>query len=241
MSQETPPQAIPQQENGLLNIAFNILIPVLILNKVGKITGPLPALGLALAFPISYGIYDLIKRKKVNAFSILGLLNVLLTGGLAVLGLTGFWFSVKEAAFPALIGLFVFGSAFTKKPFIQSLFLNPSLMKTDVLQEKLAANNTTIQFHEHMKKATLWLSVSFALSAVLNFVLAQRIFTNIDPSLSAEAQSLALNDQIADMTLWSAAVIMVPSIIFLMAIFWYILKGVKTYAGMTTEELIREG
>lgn len=239
MNEVAAPPA-PKQENALLNIAFNILIPVLILNKLGKHIGPLPALGLALIFPVGYGIYDLIERKKINAFSILGLLNVLLTGGLAVIGLKGFWFAVKEAAFPALIGFFVLGSAFTKKPFIQSLFLNPSLMKTEVLQERLEANNKVQAFHDHMKKATIWLSLSFALSAALNFILARRIFINIDETLSAEQQSLVLNDQIADMTSWSFLVIMVPSVIFLMAIFWYMMKGVKNLSGMNTEDLMRE-
>ncbi|WP_374030368.1 VC0807 family protein [Bdellovibrio bacteriovorus] len=108
-------QEAPPKENGLLNIVFNIVLPVLILNKLSKFIGPFWALVLALAFPLGYGAYDLIKRKKFNAFSALGLLNVLLTGGLALLGLHGFWFAVKEAAFPALVGLFVLGSAFTKK------------------------------------------------------------------------------------------------------------------------------
>ena len=229
-----------KQENGFLNLIFNILLPVLILNKVSKFIGPFPALLLALAFPLGYGAYDLIQRKKVNAFSVLGLLNVLFTGGLALMGLNGFWFAVKEAAFPCLVGLFVLGSAFTKRPFIETLFLNPALMKVDLLEERLKEKDKKAEFHAHMKKATLLLSLSFAFSAVLNFVLAKRIFINIDPTLTPEAQSIILNEQIAQMTTWSMAVIMVPSIIFLIAIFLYLLKGIKNYAGLSTEELLKE-
>jgi uncharacterized protein YqhQ len=170
----------------------------------------------------------------------LGLTNVLFTGGLALMGLNGFWFAIKEAAFPSLVGLFVFGSAFSKKPFIKTLFLNPALMKVDLLEERLEQNNKKAEFNEHMKMATLWLSLSFVFSAVCNFVLAKRIFTNIDPTLAPEAQSIILNEQIAKMTTWSMAVIMVPSIIFLLGIFWYILKGVKNYSGLSTEELLKE-
>ncbi|MEK2645664.1 VC0807 family protein [Bdellovibrio sp. BCCA] len=230
----------PQQENGLLNLIFNIVLPVLILNKLSKFIGPLAALLLALAFPLGYGAYDLVKRKKANAFSALGLLNVLLTGGLALLGLHGFWFAVKEAAFPTLVGLFVFGSAFTKRPFIETLFLNPSVMKVDLLEQRLAEHGKQAEFHEHMRKATLWLSLSFVFSAVCNFVLARRIFINIDTTLSPEAQSLVLNDQIATMTTWSMAIIMVPSILFLLGIFWYLMRGIKQYAGLSTEELLKE-
>ncbi len=233
-------QEAPQKENGLLNIVFNIVLPVLILNKLSKFIGPFWALVLALAFPLGYGAYDLIKRKKFNAFSALGLLNVLLTGGLALLGLHGFWFAVKEAAFPALVGLFVLGSAFTKKPFIETLFLNPALMKVDLLEERLKEKGKQKEFHDHMKSATVWLSLSFAFSAICNFVLARKIFINIDSTLSADAQSTVLNEQIAQMTTWSMAIIMVPSMIFLLGIFWYLMRGIKQHSGLSTEELLKE-
>lgn len=233
-------QEAPPKENGLLNIVFNIVLPVLILNKLSKFIGPFWALVLALAFPLGYGAYDLIKRKKFNAFSALGLLNVLLTGGLALLGLHGFWFAVKEAAFPALVGLFVLGSAFTKKPFIETLFLNPALMKVDLLEERLKEKGKQKEFHDHMKSATVWLSLSFAFSAICNFVLARKIFINIDSTLSADAQSTVLNEQIAQMTTWSMAIIMVPSMIFLLGIFWYLMRGIKQHSGLSTEELLKE-
>ncbi|MBO9668161.1 MAG: hypothetical protein J7501_15270 [Bdellovibrio sp.] len=231
--------AQPKQENPWLNLIFNIVLPVFILNKLTKFVGPLNALILALAFPLCYGLYDLAKRKKVNAFSALGLLNVLLTGGLAVIGIHGFWFAVKEAAFPTLVGCFVLGSAFTKKPFIETLFLNPSVMKVDLLEEKLKEHGKQTHFHEHMRKSTMWLSLSFVFSAVCNFVLARHIFLDIDSSLTAEAQSVILNDQIAKMTTWSMAIIMVPSMIFLMGIFWYLMKGVKEFSGLSTDELMK--
>lgn len=231
---------VPPKENGFLNVIFNILLPVLILNKLSKFIGPVAALVLALAFPLGYGAYDLIKRKKMNAFSILGLLNVLLTGGLAVLGLSGFWFAVKEAAFPALVGCFVLGSAFTKKPFIETLFLNPSVMKVDVLEQKLAENGKQSEFHGHMRKATYWLSLSFVFSAICNFVLARRIFINIDPTLTSDAQSVILNEQIADMTTSSMAIIMVPSILFLLGIFWYLMRGIKEFSGLSIDQLMQE-
>lgn len=237
---ENAPTQNPPKENGFLNILFNIVLPVLILNKLSKFIGPLAALVLALAFPLGYGAYDLIKRKKTNAFSALGLLNVLFTGGLAVLGLSGFWFAVKEAAFPTLVGLFVLGSAFTKRPFIETLFLNPSVMKVDLLERKLAEHGKQADFHEHMRKATYWLSLSFVFSAVCNFILARRIFTQIDPSLTPDAQSLVLNEQIADMTTWSMAIIMVPSILFLLGIFWYLMRGIKQHSGLSMEELMQE-
>lgn len=121
---EELPKPLPKNENAFLNLLFNILLPILILNKGSEMLGALAALGLALLFPIAYGLYDLAQRRKVNMFSIIGLLNVSLTGGLAVSGLGGFWFALKEAVFPLIIGVFVAGSALTKKPLIQTLVIN---------------------------------------------------------------------------------------------------------------------
>lgn len=235
-----PTSPKPKQENAFLNILFNIVLPVFILNRLTKHLGPGGALILALAFPLAYGAYDLVKRKKTNAMSILGLLNVGVTGGLAFLGLTGFWFAVKEAAFPSIVGLFVLGSAFTKKPFIETLFLNPAMMKVDLLEERLKENGKQTEFHAHMRKATMWLAGSFAFSAILNFLLARRIFLEMDPALTPDERSVLLNDQIAQMTSYSMVVIMVPSMIFLMGIFWYLLKGIKENSGLSAEELLQE-
>ena len=76
--QKTSAAAAP--ENGLFNLVFNILFPILILKYLSDRIGALPTLVLALAFPVGYGIYDGLKRKKANVFSILGMTNVLLTG-----------------------------------------------------------------------------------------------------------------------------------------------------------------
>jgi hypothetical protein len=225
-------------ENSLLNILFNIVIPILILNKGSKVLGSVWGLIIALAFPLSYGIYDHIKRKKTNAISVLGLLNVGITGSLALLQLHGIWFAIKEAAFPLLVGAFVFGSAFSKNPFISTLFLNPQLIDVDKLKARLAEKHTEGEFHQLLKRSTLWISLSFVFSAICNFVLAVRIFGPIDGALDSEAQALILNEQIAQMTTWSMAVIVLPSIIFLVGIFLYLTKGMQRLSGLTEDELL---
>ncbi|MBK9322304.1 MAG: hypothetical protein IPM97_05015 [Bdellovibrionaceae bacterium] len=225
-------------ENPLLNILFNIVIPILILNKGSKIIGPGWGLIVALAFPICYGIYDHVKRKKTNAISILGILNVSVTGGLALLHLHGIWFAIKEAAFPLFVGFFVFGSAFSKSPFVETLFLNPQLIDVERLKTQLLARNTQEGFKDLLKKSTMWVSLSFLLSAILNFGLAARIFTPIDSALDEAAQAVILNEQIAQMTTWSMAVIMLPSVVFLIGIFIYLSKGMQRLSGLTEDQLL---
>ncbi len=229
----------PKQENGLLNLIFNILIPVLILNKGSARLGSGWALVIALAFPLGFGLFDLYRKRKWNPFSILGFTNVLVTGSLAVMGLGGLWFSVKEAFFPFLIGFFIWLSSLKEKPFIQSFLLNAHTMNVETIQEKLKANQKEAEFLKHLQLSTKLLACSFFLSAILNFTLAQRVFLPLDPNLDSEARAIALNHQIAQMTTWSALVIVLPSMIFLIGILWHLLRGIRDLTGLQTEEILK--
>jgi hypothetical protein len=226
-----------KQENGLLSIAINILIPVFILNKLSLKLGPPLALGLALAFPLVYGSVDLIRRRKMNFISLLGLINIAITGGLAVAGLYGIWFSIKEAAFPGLIGIFVMASAYSKSPFIKTLLLNPSFVNIDTIESRLEENRAHLQFAQLLKTCTIALSLSFFVSAILNFVIAQRIFIPIDSTLNQEAQSVVLNQQIAKMTYTGMIVLVLPSFAFLFGLLWRLLKGIEKLTGLSQEHI----
>lgn len=228
----------PQQDHAFLNLFFNIIVPVLVLNRGTKYIGALPALIFALSAPLLYGSYDLRKKRKVNYFSILGLLNVSITGSLALLHLDGIWFWIKEAIFPFLIGLFVFFSSWTKKPFIQTLIFNPQVMNTELVENKVAEKGESLRFSQLLKFSTQWLSVSFFLSAALNFWLATRIFIPLDINLDSEAKSAALNDQIAHMTQWSFAVVFAPSLLILLSLVYFILHRLKGLTGLTTDEIL---
>ncbi|OYZ23261.1 MAG: hypothetical protein B7Y39_05580 [Bdellovibrio sp. 28-41-41] len=234
---QNPAQA--QRENPLLNILFNIVIPIFVLNKAGKWVGSKEALFLALAFPIVYGIYDYTQQKKTNYISILGILNVGFTGGFALLKLEGIWFAVKEASFPILVGSFVLFSAFTKAPFVKTLFLNPQLLKMDSILSSIASKNREQEFETLLKRGTILLSSSFVLSAVLNFSLAYYIFTPIAAGLPEEQRADALNMQIAQMTQWSFIVIMIPSMLALISIMVYLFNQMKRITGLSNDELLQ--
>jgi hypothetical protein len=234
----TTPTHSEKPENPLLNILFNIIVPIVILNKGSQLLGSVVALAVALAFPLGYGLYDYYKRRKANAISILGLVNVLVTGSLAIFQIHGFWFAVKEAAFPLLVGLFVFGSAFTKNPFVATLFLNPQLVQVDRLRARLAERNNEAAFQRLLKNATMWISLSFVFSAVCNFILALRIFGPIDETLAKEAQSVILNEQIAKMHTWAMGVIVVPSMVFLIIVFFALSRSMQKLSGLTEEEIL---
>ncbi|NJM10441.1 MAG: hypothetical protein HC883_06225 [Bdellovibrionaceae bacterium] len=202
------------KENPLLNIVINILLPVIILNKGSHYVDARWTLFAALCLPLGYGIHDYYRRGHKNYVSLLGLVNILLTGGLAMMSLKGIWFAFKEASLPLLLGLLVLGSAWTKNPAARLMFCNPQVLNMTEIENRLAQFLREADFLALLKRTTLWLSVSFFISSILNFVLAWSIFKDIDPALESSARDQILNEQIAQMTWMGFAVIALPLMVF---------------------------
>lgn len=226
-------------DNNFSNIFINIIIPVLILNKGANLgLSPAAALLIALAFPLGNGIYSLIKDKKVNFISVLGLVNILFSGILTLLALGGIWFAVKEAAFPLLIGIFVFISSRTKKPFFETLFLNGSIFNLEKLHNSLDTEEKKFEFQTLLIRSTQYLSFSFLFSAALNFFLSLYIFEPLDTYLTTEQKQAALNQQLSHMTLYSMIVILIPTLIFVGLIMYNAFKKTTQLTGLKMDDLV---
>ena len=232
-----------KKENTFLNLGFNILIPILILNKGDDWFGDVLSttfentavaiLLIAIAFPILYFIYDLITRKKYNFISILGLISVLLTGGIGILEIPTEWFAIKEAAIPAIIGIVVIASLRTPFPIIRAILMNPELMDVDKIDSALARHNRQKEFNQLLSKCTYLFGLSFLFSAILNYVLARWIV--VSPSGSD-----AYNAEVSKMMLWSWPAIAVPSLIITFYALWVLIKGIQELTGFKLEEIIKQ-
>jgi hypothetical protein len=126
------PDAAPKRENLILNLACNLAIPTFVLIQLSKDKwlGPQWGMIVALIFPLGYGIYDLVQRRKMNIFSVVGVLSVVLTGTLNQMKADGFWFAVKEAAIPTLFCVTILLSMRTKRPLVRELLWNDQIMDT---------------------------------------------------------------------------------------------------------------
>lgn len=227
--------APPKSENLLLNIACNVVAPAVVLTKLGKWTGldAKTTLFVALAFPIAYGLFDLARRRTFNFLSALGFCSTLATGGLGLLKLQPFWFAVKEAAVPTLIGLTVLISQWSNKPLIRSLLYNDQVVDVDRVETALALHGQREAFARLMARSSWMLAGAFALSAVLNFVLARLIIT-------AMPETPEFNDQLGRLTWISYIVIMIPSLSIMMLAFWRLLNGIEKLSGLKSEEIFRQ-
>lgn len=228
-----------QKNDSFKNILFNIIIPVLILNKGHKYgLEPKYAVVLALSFPLFFAAKSLLETKKANFIALLGLSNVLVSGTLTLLALGGIWFAIKEAAFPLLIGVFVLISSFSTKPFFKTLFMNPATFDIALIDSRLDSDEKKTSFDLLMKHTTQLLSLSFLMSAILNFVLSLHIFTPLPEDFTDVQKQQLLNEQLGQMTLYSLGVILVPSILFLGGIMYYTFNRIFKLTGLKTDELI---
>jgi hypothetical protein len=82
-----------------------------------------------------------------------------------------------------------------------------------------------------LRSATALLSVSFFISAGLNFFLASH-FVKTEP-LVDQAQ---FNAEVGAMTGWSYIVIALPSMLFMFGILYLVVKGIRKHAGLGLEE-----
>lgn len=232
----------PKRENPIYNLGFNILLPVIILNKgqsfFSSEKAPVYVLIIALLFPFLYGLKDFITEKKINSISVIGLVSIALTGGLALLQLEGIYFAIKEAAIPLILALITVGSIFFQKPLASLLIFKSSLFDIQKIEERLKENKTEKNFKKLMNFSTLILSASFVLSSILNFLIAIYVFKDMNPNMEENLKRQLINEQVADMTWMGYVFIALPLTLITGFLLWWILKQLKTLTGLTLEELM---
>lgn len=233
MTDTTQAPAAPHKPRPFIDLLISIVIPSLILMKLSGEArlGPDGALVLALAFPLGWGAFELVKYRKFNFVALLGLVSVILTGGIGLLHLDNQWLAIKEAAIPGLIGIAVLVSTRTRYPLIRTLLFNKTVLNVDKIHDRLEQGGHTQRFEARLLRATYLLSGTFFFSSAMNYVLAKWIVTS-------PAGSEAFNDELGRMTLLSYPMIAIPSMIMLMAIFYYLWRTIHDLTGLKLEEIM---
>ena len=226
----------PSKPNPLLEIGITVLLPAFVLMKLSspERLGTLGALLLALAFPLTWGLWDGVRRRKLNWFSVLGVVSTLLTGGIGLLKLDAQWLAVKEAAVPALLGLAVLASSFTRSPLIRVLVFNAQLFDVEKVNRALVARRNTVPFELRLRAGTLLLAGTFFFSAVANYVLARYV-------VSAPAGTEAFNEQLGRLTLLSYPVIAIPSMLMMMGLMFWLARGARQLTGLDLGDMLKTG
>lgn len=223
-----------KRENIWVNLILNVVLPSLLLTQGGKRLHlePAPVLMLALSLPLLYGIYDFITRKKVNMFSIIGFVSVMITGAVGLFeDIPTRWIAIKEAAVPMLFAIAIYASSFTQKPLIRSLLFSPELFDVALIEKSLDEKQTRGEFDRVISSCTLWVVGSFLLSSLLNYLLA--VWLVRSPSGTPE-----FNTEIGRMTALSWPVIALPTTGVMMVALMKLMKGIETATGHNLDDVL---
>ena len=225
-----------KKQSPFADLIISIVLPSVILMKFSgeDQLGPTGALLVALAFPVAWGLYDLFKNGVKNFVAILGVISVLLTGSIGLLKLDAQWLAVKEAAIPLCIGIGVLVANFFGFPLIRKLLYNPSVMQVERVDNALKERGNQQLFLKRLDRANFFLAGTFFFSAVANYVLAKAI-------VKSDSGTEAFNNELGRMTLLSYPVIAIPSMIMMLAIFYYIWRTIRNLTDLKLEQVIAGG
>ena len=217
----------------MVDLLVSIIVPSIVLMKLSgdEALGASGALITALSFPLGWGLFELVKYKKFNWISLLGLISVILTGGIGLLQLDPKWLAIKEAAIPGLLGLAVLVSTFTRYPLIRTMLFNPAIMDVEKIKQKLEEFGHSEAFDNRLLKVTYFFSGTLFFSSLMNFTLATWIVTS-------PAGSVAFNEELAQMTLLSYPVIAIPSMLMMLGIFYYLWRTINGMTGLSLESML---
>lgn len=224
----------PKKPNALVEIAVTIAVPALVLNYLSEANrlGTTRALLLALAFPLGWGLWDWLQRKKLSWMAALGVVSTLLTGAIGLLALDPQWLAVKEAAVPGLIGVVILVSAWTRTPLIRMMVFNASLFDVDKVHRALDERGNGAAFEQRLRTGTVLLAGTFFFSAVANYVLTRWVVTS--PSGTAE-----FNQQLGRLTALSYPIIAVPCMLMMMGLMFWLARGAKALTGLDLGDMLQ--
>ncbi len=239
------------KENPLHNFLLNVLLPVVALGVLSKEggkpwqIGPVWGMVLAVAVPLGYGIWFFLRHRRMNAFSLIGLGSVLLTGGITLVT----WrpdgtihphaarlFALKEASIPLILGLCVILSHRTKTPLVKVFLINPEIFDVGRIEAAIAEKGHQQEYAALLWHAALAFGGSFLASTVLNYFLAMHFLGGVD-TLAANAREL-YNAAVGRQTFWGFLVIGAPIFVMLFATLTFVVKRLERLTGLGRDHLL---
>jgi hypothetical protein len=249
------PDPKTKQEHPLANILINVLIPVMALDHLSKNpekagakfwhVGPGWAMAIALALPLGYGIWHFVQTRKLNFFSGIGLVSILLTGGVTlylwntngtVKPNAGMLVGLKEALVPLMLGVAVLGSLRFGTPMLRVFIYNDGFFDITKIENRIAERSEEGGYKQLIANSTKLFASSFFISAPMNILLALWLFRDFDASAADATETY--NSIISTMTWAGLAIIGLPLFGFMAFILMRLLKGLRQLTGLEEKDLM---
>ena len=238
---------------SLLNVLLSVLAPVLVLDHC-SVNGPelwqlgtTPAMCLALALPLGFGVWTFIQSRKVEPITLFGLLGTILTGVVTIYANTGtsdairpdtpWWYAAKEAAIPLLLCGAVMVTAKRQDSLLRVLLYSDSLFDIRTIEKQVAENNQQQAYDSLLWRSSLFLGLSLVVSAVGNFILSLCFLLPVLDAPAAQ-QALEYNYAVGRMTWWGYLVIGVPLLVTLIGVIRHLISRLEILTGLDRDRLM---
>lgn len=228
------PPGVSNRENPFLSLLLNVVLPSVILTFLSKPErlGPAWALVIAIAFPIGYGIWDGVRRRRANLFSLVGFASVLLTGGLGLLPTRPLWFALKEAAISVVFAIALIASHAGKRPLIRMLLWNPEILDTGKVERRLEQDGHRRDFERLLFRSSLIVALGLLASAVANFLISMHLLKGTVGGTTEFMEAVGTQTWVT----W--LVIGLPLLVVMMLSLWLLFRGIERLTGLSMDDLI---
>jgi len=231
----TPPER--KQPSTLLDLVLTVVLPSVVLDYLSPPArlGPFWALVVSMIFPIAFGIWCWFKQHAWNVFSILGLATVLLSGGLGLLNLDAFWFSIKESAMPLALGAAFPLSHFWGKPLINALVMQPQLLNVRTVLAALNTPEKQQAFDRSLWRASWGVGLGMIISSIGNFFLVLYLLKGKEPGSEAYVRAIGTQN-------WAGMIVVgVPMTVAVLVVFVRLLQKIQRITGLERADLMNPG
>ena len=238
---------------SLLNVLLSVLAPVMVLDHC-SIQGPeiwqlgtTPAMCLALALPLGFGVWTFAQSRKVEPLTLFGLLGTILTGVVTIYANTGggdairpdtpWWYAAKEAAIPLLLCGAVMVTARRQDSLLRVLLYSDSLFDIRTIEKQVAENKQQTAYDSLLWRSSLFLGLSLVVSALGNFILSLCFLLPVLDQPAAQ-QALEYNYAVGRMTWWGYLVIGVPLLVTLIGVIRHLISRLEMITGLDRDRLM---
>jgi len=226
-----------KQPSTLLDLVLTVVLPSLVLDYLSPPArlGPFWALVVSMLFPVAFGIWCWHKQHAWNVFSILGLATVLLSGGLGLLNLDAFWFSIKETAMPLALGAAFPLSHFWGKPLINALIMQPQLLNVRAVEAALNTPEKRAAFDRSLRRASWGIGLSMVGSSAANFFLVLYLLKGKEPGSEAFVRAIGTQN-------WAGMIVVgVPMMVAMLVVFVGLIRNIQRITGLERADMMNPG
>ena len=217
----------------MLQIAINFIIPIVILTQFSGEAqlGPIKSLLLALAFPIGLELYSLRSNRRPNVLSMISIGGILITGAIALLGLSENWLAVRRTVPYAAAGAAFLISALFKRPLLGALL--PYLLDMEEVRARALEKHAAGQLERRIARANYLTGILFMILAIASYFATLWV-------IASPGGSPGFNQEYARLRLISLPAITLPMVIGLTAVLYYLVHSMEKLTGLEFDSILKK-